>query len=127
MRLKNVGWSTDAGAYYLRLLTNQRRAIDALIRELREAAVPGPAFRQLDDYPGYWFAKTSTDVLMVVERRGEEDYAVKAFRDWRQQLDLAVEEAAAALAEADVESPQEIHATPAMAGRAGQQRPASRA
>ena len=118
MRLKTVGWSTDAGAYYLRLLTSQRQAIDALVRELRESEHPGPAFRQLEDYPGYWFAKTSSDLLMVVERRGEEDYAVKAFRDWRQQLDLAVEEAAAALAEADAAAPQEIHATPAAALRA---------
>jgi hypothetical protein len=101
MRLKHIGWSSEAGAFYLRLLSSQRQAIDVLVRELRETAAPGPAFRQLDDYPEYWFAKTPTDVLMVVQRRTEEDYAVKAFADWRQQYELAIEEAAAALAAAD--------------------------
>ena len=101
MRLKHIGWSAEAGAFYLRLLSGQRQAIDVLVRELRETAAPGPAFRQLDDYPEYWFAKTPTDVLMVVQRRDTEDYAVKAFADWRQQYDLALEEAAAALAAAD--------------------------
>ena len=101
MRLKHIGWSSEAGAFYLRLLSSQRQAIDVLVRELRETAAPGPAFRQLDDYPEYWFAKPPTDVLMVVQRRTEEDYAVKAFADWRQQYELAIEEAAAALAAAD--------------------------
>ena len=101
MRLKHIGWSVEAGAFYLRLLSSQRQAIDVLLRELRELEAPGPAFRQVDEFPEYWFAKTPTDVLMVVQRRTEEDYAVKAFADWRQQYELAIEEAAAALAAAD--------------------------
>jgi hypothetical protein len=103
VRLKTINWSPSAGAFYLRLLSQQRQAIDVLVGGLREAETPGAAFRQLEDYPDYWFAKTETDVLMVV-RRGVETYVVMAFAAWRQQYDLAMEEAAAAaLAEAEPE------------------------
>lgn len=104
MRYKTITWSPSAGAYYLRLLSRQRQAIDGFVRALRESAEPGPDFRQVDEHPDYWFARTSTDVLMVV-RRGEESYVVTGFADWRQQYDLALEEAAAAaaaVADADV-------------------------
>lgn len=106
MRLKNIVWSNLASAFYLRLLSQQRQAIDALLRGLREADAPGPVFRQIEDHPDYWFAKTPTDVLMVVQRRapGERaDYAMIGFADWQAQVNQALEEAAAALAEADAE------------------------
>ncbi len=66
MRLKNIVWSKLASAFYLRLLGQQRQAIDALVRVLREATTPEPAFRPIDDHPDYWFAKTPSDVLMGV-------------------------------------------------------------
>jgi hypothetical protein len=98
VRLKTINWSPSAGAYYLRLLSQQRKAIDAFVSALRERDVPGEGFRQLDDYPDYWFARTPTDVLMVV-RRNHESYVVVGFADWQQQYELALEEAAAAAAE----------------------------
>ena len=104
MRLKTIDWSPSAGAYYLRLLSQQRQAIDVFVRALRERDLPGPQFRQLEDYPDYWFGRTATDVLMVV-RRGDDKYVVVGFADWRQQYELALEEAAAAaaaVADADV-------------------------
>jgi hypothetical protein len=104
VRLKTIDWSPSAGAYYLRLLSQQRQAIDGFVRALRERDLPGPDFRQLDEYPDYWFARTPTDVLMVV-RRGDHKYVVTGFADWHQQYDLAIEEAAAAasaLADADL-------------------------
>ena len=113
MQLKHIGWSSEAGAFYLRLLSAQRQAIDALVRELREADQPGPAFRQVDEYPEYWFTKTPTDLLMIVQRRETDDYAVKAFADWRQQYDLAIEEAAAALAAADEQAAVDAPLLPA--------------
>jgi hypothetical protein len=105
MRLKNIVWSPPASAFYLRLLGQQRQAIDALLRGLREAEAPGPAFRQLHDHPAYWFAKTPSDVLMVVQRRppgDPADYSVAGFADWQAQYSQALDEAAASLAEADV-------------------------
>jgi hypothetical protein len=102
MRLKTILWSKLASPFYLRLLTQQRQAIDALVRELRESEAPGPDFRQIDDHPDYWFAKTPTDVLMVVQRR-DDAYAVTGFADWQAQYHQALEAAAAALAEADAE------------------------
>lgn len=98
MRLKTINWSPSAGAYYLRLLSAQRRAIDGFVQSLREAETPGAGFRQIDEHPDYWFARTPTDVLIVI-RRGVEAYSVIGFADWRQQYDLALEEAAAAAAE----------------------------
>jgi hypothetical protein len=98
VRLKTINWSPSAGAYYLRLLSRQRQAIDGFVRALREADAPGEGFRQIDAYPDYWFARTATDVLMVV-RKSVEAYSVIGFADWRQQYDLALEEAAAAAAE----------------------------
>jgi hypothetical protein len=106
MRLKHIVWSKPASAFYLRLLSQQRQAIDALVNALRQSETPGPAFRQIDDHPDYWFAKTPTDVLMVVQCAAPghtADYSVAGFADWQAQLDLALEEAAAALAEADAE------------------------
>jgi hypothetical protein len=101
MRLKTVIWSKSASAFYLPLLSRQRQAIDALVRGLRESdASPGREFRQIEAYPDYWFAKTPTDVLMVVQRRSA-DYAVTGFADWEAQYNQALEEAAAGLAEAD--------------------------
>jgi hypothetical protein len=100
MRLKHVKWSTEAAAYYLRLLSAQRYAIDSLVRRLSESETPASEFRQVADHPDYWFTKTDSDLLMVV-RQIADDYAVAAFVDWRQQYDLALEEAAAALASAD--------------------------
>jgi hypothetical protein len=102
-RLKNITWSAAARRYYLPLLSQQRQPIDALLRGLREADVPGAPFRPIDDHPGYWFAKTTSDVLLVVQQRAD-DYVVTGFADWQQQLDLALEEAAAALAESDTAS-----------------------
>ncbi len=104
MHLKNIAWSAAASRFYLPLLTQQRQAIDGLLRGLREADVPGAPFRAVDGHPGYWFAKTATDVLVVVQQRPD-DYAVTGFADWRQQLDLALEEAAAALADAEPGTP----------------------
>jgi hypothetical protein len=106
MRLKNIVWSKLATAFYLPLLGQQRQAIDALLRGLRESEAPGSAFRQIDDHPDYWFATTSTEILMVVQHRapGEPaEYAVIGFADWQAQLSQALEEAAAALAESDAE------------------------
>lgn len=106
MRLKTFFWSPAASAFYLRLLSQQRQAIDALVRGLREAEAPGPTFRQIDDHPDYWFATTPTDVLMVVQRLPSglgADYSVTGFADWQAQVNQALEEAAAALAEADGE------------------------
>jgi hypothetical protein len=101
MRLKTVTWSKSASAFYLPLLSRQRQAIDVLVRGLRESEeLPGREFRRLEDYPDYWFTKTSTDLLMVVQRRAA-DYAVTGFADWQAQYNQALEEAAAALAEAD--------------------------
>ncbi|MEJ0068324.1 MAG: hypothetical protein WDO24_05865 [Pseudomonadota bacterium] len=100
MRLKNIVWAKLASAFYLRLLGQQRQAIDALVRVLRESATPEPAFRPIDDHPDYWFAKTPSDVLMVIQRRAE-DYAVIGFADWHEQYQQALDEAAAALAAAD--------------------------
>lgn len=101
MRLITVTWSKSASAFYLPLLSRQRQAIDALVRSLRESeGSPGREFRQIDEYPDYWFAKTPTDVLMVVQRRAA-DYAVTGFADWQAQVNQALEEAAAAVAEAD--------------------------
>ena len=97
VRLKAINWSPSAGAYYLRLLSQQRRAIDGFVGALREAETPGEGFRHVDEYPDYWFARTATDVLIVI-RRGVESYSVVGFADWRQQYDLALEEAAAAAA-----------------------------
>jgi hypothetical protein len=101
MRLKTVTWSKSASTFYLPLLSRQRQAIDAVVRGLRESeGTPGRAFRQIEDHPDYWFTKTSTDLLMVVQRR-DAAYAVTGFADWQAQYNQALEEAAAALAEAD--------------------------
>ena len=102
MRLKPVVWSKPASAFYLPLLSSQRQAIDALVRRLRESETPGRDFRQIEEHPDYWFAKTTTDVLIVVQRRAA-DYAVAGFADWQAQFNQALEEAAAAVAEADLE------------------------
>jgi|SRR5476649_1071487 hypothetical protein len=101
MRLKNLMWSKPASAFYVRLLSQQRQAIDPLVRVLRESEAPEPAFRRIEDHPDYWFAKTPSDVLMVILRRAE-DYAVVGFADWHEQYQQALDEAAAALAAADV-------------------------
>jgi hypothetical protein len=103
MRLKSIVWSAAASRFYLPLLTQQRHAIDGLLRSLREADRPGAPFRAIDEHPGYWFAKTTTDVLVVVQQRPD-DYVLTGFADWQRQLDLALEEAAAALADADAPS-----------------------
>ncbi len=106
MRLKNIVWSKLASGFYLRLLGQQRQAIDALVGALRESEVPGPVFRQIDDHPDYWFAKTPTEILVVVQRDPpghSADYAVTGFADWQAQFEQALEEAAAALAGADAE------------------------
>jgi len=100
VRLKGIVWSPVASRFYPPLLTKQREAIDALLRGLREAERPGAPFRPIEEHPGYWFAKTGTDVLMVVQQRPD-DYALTGFADWQQQVDQALEEAAAALADAD--------------------------
>ena len=100
MRLKKILWSTAASRSYLPLLTRQRQAIDALLRGLREAAVPGPPFRAIDEHPGYWFARTETDLIVVVRKRSD-DCEVIGFADWQRQFGQALEEAAAALAAAD--------------------------
>jgi hypothetical protein len=103
-RLKNIVWSAAASRFYLPLLTQQRQAIDGLLRFLREAGEPFAPFRPVDDYPGYWFAKTETDVLLVVQQRAD-DFVLVGFADWQQQLNQALEEAAAALAESDTAAP----------------------
>jgi len=101
MRLRNIGWSPAASRFYLPLLSQQRRPIDALLNDLRQAEVPSDVktapFRPVDDHPGYWFAKTPTDVLLVVQQRPD-DYVLTGFADWQAQLNQALEEAAAALA-----------------------------
>ncbi|HUA52420.1 MAG TPA: hypothetical protein VMB81_09665 [Candidatus Sulfotelmatobacter sp.] len=100
MRLKNIAWSAAASRAYMPLLSQQRQPIDVLLRGLREADVPGAPFRPIDEYPGYWFAKTANDVLVVIQQQ-RDGYVVTGFADWRQQVDQALEEAAAALAGAD--------------------------
>jgi hypothetical protein len=101
MRLKNIVWSKLAGAFYLRLLSQQRQAIDGLVRVLRESETPERAFRAIDEHPDYWFAKTPSDVLMVIQRRAA-DYVVAGFADWHEQYQQALDEAAAAVAAADI-------------------------
>lgn len=100
MRLRNIAWSPAASRYYLPLLGQQRQPIDALLGALREVEAPGTPFRAIDEHPGYWFAKTASDVLAVIQQRPD-DYVVIGFADWQQQVDQALEEAAAALAESD--------------------------
>jgi hypothetical protein len=111
MRLRTIGWSPAASRFYLPLLSQQRRPIDALLGDLRQAEAPSDVksapFRPIEDYPGYWFAKTPTDVLMVVQQRADA-YVLAGFADWQAQLDQALEEAAAALA-ADESGAAEAH------------------
>ncbi len=101
MRLKNIGWSPSASRFYLPLLSQQRQPIDAILRDLRQAEAPsdvkGVPFRPIEEHPGYWFAKTPSDVLMVIRQRPD-DYELAGFADWQAQVDQALEEAAAALA-----------------------------
>ena len=110
MRLRAIGWSPAASQFYLPLLSQQRRPIDALLSDLRQAEAPSAVksapFRPIDDHPGYWFAKTPSYVLMVVQQRAE-DYVLTGFADWQAQVNQALEEAAAALSAEDV--PAEAH------------------
>src|SRR5215475_5579635 len=88
-RLKNIEWSAAASRFYLPLLSQQRQPIDVLLRALREVEAPRAPFRPIEEHPGYWFAKTASDVLLVVQQRPE-DYVVTGFADWQAQLDQAL-------------------------------------
>jgi hypothetical protein len=81
MQLKKVVWAPLAKSFYLRLLGRQRQAIDALIRGLTEADMPGADFIQIEDYPDYWFSRTDLDLVLVIQQRGE-TYEISDVTSW---------------------------------------------
>ena len=91
MRLKTINWSPSAGADYLRLLSRQRQAIDGFVRQLREADVPGPYFRQIDPSTplinpirsrlpaqGQMIVRAGEVLVLLVEEAGSVEVAAKS-------------------------------------------------